>query len=747
MGTQDVCISISDFHKPALRSGEYVFHAEHEIKTPEDMKSYNEHFKVTVKGDRLSLPEGTIYKVFPNIPYGEFEGALPQVYLNQVTLPWERTSLQPGHPKYESTSWLGVFTFNAEENPNMQQLNFIDLVPQNKSVDFNGVKIQGRMPPHCISYPDLSLESAERPDSPCNVIDIPTDIFLRVAPTIEDLSFLACVVEESTSNCVDNPNDCHISGAVLGNRKFLKNNLSHCHLVNLENMGIYFPKEDGNPSTSFPTGVTHVRLVTLNHWRFSTNDEEGALNTLFENLHVDTFHYPLATDPPTSPQVSDAMQRQQSGQVTPFDAEILVQNALHMGFIPMDQHFRSSGKSVSWYRSAFAPNPVAQNIEEILPFSDSDAAVQYDPTTGMFDASYGIAWQLGQLMSRSEEVISSSIYKWRRNIKAKEVIMRDESELTINAENVLFAMELLSRRSNIYNDMDPVLPEAVVKWLCKLRLLEGVPVEYLIPHEAMLPTESMKIFYLDKTWLYACIDGAVSLGRIKSAAEDREEEFFKKLLEKIEEDCKDVRPNPKVATSYRNQNGVMTGFLLRSQIVTGWGQRLKAFGYADLNENIEIPILRFNISEDLMLCIFDGDVSRFVLQEPGTELHCGIDYNETLQRYETILRRLSCSHTNGSLCDTGSTRVSCFSPCPSGCHEPGTSLGEQGRVEISMRDDLQTIRVKQTVDIFMQKLTELQHAPLEFTSAHWYLELIEGAAKGVFNNSAHIPCTGVVDDE
>ena len=71
--------------------------------------------------------------------------------------------------------------------------------------------------------------------------------------------------------------------------------------------------------------------------------------------------------------------------------------------------------------------------------------------------------------------------------------------------------------------VDPhgVVPPDIVRYLARLRLLEGVPFNYLVPDATMLPLETIRFFYVDRNWLDALVDGALSVGTVNSA--DREQ--------------------------------------------------------------------------------------------------------------------------------------------------------------------------------------------------------------------------------
>jgi len=67
--------------------------------------------------------------------------------------------------------------------------------------------------------------------------------------------------------------------------------------------------------------------------------------------------------------------------------------------------------------------------------------------------------------------------------------------------------------------MDPEarLPAYATAFLAHLRLLVGVPFEYLVPDTAMLADESIRFFHLDRSWTDRVVDGV--LGRARATNE------------------------------------------------------------------------------------------------------------------------------------------------------------------------------------------------------------------------------------
>lgn len=61
----------------------------------------------------------------------------------------------------------------------------------------------------------------------------------------------------------------------------------------------------------------------------------------------------------------------------------------------------------------------------------------------------------------------------------------------------------------------------VLSWLIDRLFLAGVPAHYLLPDPSFLQPESLRFFHIDKNWVDALIDGALSLGNHFGTDEDR----------------------------------------------------------------------------------------------------------------------------------------------------------------------------------------------------------------------------------
>ena len=180
---------------------------------------------------------------------------------------------------------------------------------------------------------------------------------------------------------------------------------------------------------------------------------------------------------------------------------------------------------------------------------------------------------------------------------------------------------------------DVTLPAELRTWLSRLKILSGVPLNYLVPDERMLPPESIRFFYLDMNWIDALIDGAFSIGRnltedVTAAGMNLDRAVGPQLQSQSLAGTAEIRaaafgvPAPSLTLD------VVSGYMLRSSIVTRY-PGLGTFVY-DAAKN-PLKLLRFERlgpTSDTLICLVDGDLAQADVCEPPEGLHYGIDrYN------------------------------------------------------------------------------------------------------------------------
>ena len=217
------------------------------------------------------------------------------------------------------------------------------------------------------------------------------------------------------------------------------------------------------------------------------------------------------------------------------------------------------------------------------------------------------------------------------------------------------AVALRDRISN-HAQVAPTAPEAemppyLASFLAHLRLLIGVPFEYLVPDARLLPPESIRFFYLDRSWTDRLIDGVIAVGKMGTREQAHHQAHNPALtsrLDGLESYVRDLQRGAVDFESARNaevgQAGTVTGFLLRSAAVAGWPHmEVRAFDrilpeQPDLTspevEQARVPLLRLErLSPSVLIALFDG-VPRLVWCE---EPHHGVQFGVKIEAGKAVL--------------------------------------------------------------------------------------------------------------
>ena len=88
----------------------------------------------------------------------------------------------------------------------------------------------------------------------------------------------------------------------------------------------------------------------------------------------------------------------------------------------------------------------------------------------------------------------------------------------------------------------PDLPPYAVAFLAHLRLLIGVPFDYLVPDPRMLPDESIRFFHLDRSWTDRLVDGVFAVGKIGTREQAHHQAAATDIEAQLDEAEPGVRP-------------------------------------------------------------------------------------------------------------------------------------------------------------------------------------------------------------
>ena len=651
-------------YRPALEAGNYEISVEHELDIPEseqspDRKSrqFSQTQKFIVQGPQFALDQNDIHAVYPPAnSQGRFAECLPHIVMNKRVLPWEREL--PGQDK-EKTPWMALLLFDADElhegdeNSDTKTITSTveDMLQEDAQV------FTPRLKKENLSVSDREMK--------CKSIKIKTTIFQSIVPNLEELKYLAhCRKVHTVHTATSGMKDDGWFSVVIANRfpnpksagkdEGRKNIV---HLVSLEGFQDHLTNDNCTKE--------YIRLVSLASWSFVCLPEKGeTFKDLTENLVQQAKSNP-----------DNFMLRLQNQ----FESNKFINQKLKEGYVPLSYHTQTGEDTFAWYRGPFTPIPTAHQ-SRTEPLHHASAAMIFDAKNGLFDHSLAAAWQIGRSIALADRTFSVALLKMRReshrqvdmmlersqsihhdssaelktclssnhikekfcqllksgitqtigNIPTKEV--PDSAEVATPAQikptTRIAALQSFHARDDIHNLVKSELEKnhkPVSEWLAHLRLLYNVPFNHLVPDECMLPMESIRFFYIDQNWLDALLDGALSIGIHCS----KDAQFHASMNGVIKESaglnaqklrCK-LRGEPE--TSSDNDTEVMSGILIRSDLVYGWpGLVIQAF----LGKDNLLKTLRMErLSPNVLLCIFQGIPDKLEIKEPPEAFYFGVD--------------------------------------------------------------------------------------------------------------------------
>jgi len=190
------------------------------------------------------------------------------------------------------------------------------------------------------------------------------------------------------------------------------------------------------------------------------------------------------------------------------------------------------------------------------------------------------------------------------------------------------------------------LPPYLESFLAHLRLLVGVPFEYLVPDARLLPIESIRFFYINRSWTDRLVDGTMVVGKAGTREQAHHQARHQGLRQQLDVSERMVRTLQRGLKSFPDARadlmngdggpvaaGVITGFLLRSGAVSGWPHMdVRAFDtvlpepVSDADaEAHRVPLLRLErLSPAVLLALFDGVPKLIWCEEPHHGVQLGV---------------------------------------------------------------------------------------------------------------------------
>jgi len=562
-------VEFLQYHQPYMESGEYRLKVEQTIQADGgkiDRKTFSRQITFVVSGERCSpLSPTDIHAVFPPADtIGDHSSVLPHISLKRSTLPWERF---PDSGKGDNNlTWLVLLLFRESD--------FTDELdkPQLKSITLKELLATSSD----IKFPSIDLEPGQHEQEPVNVIDVKKKFLQPLLPTKADIAFLAHTRQAKDK---DGNAEGEQLATILSNRLPEPNGVSTAYLVSIE--GRYQDGDAGSFDFDDAGDEDLIRLVTLASWSFGCIDPDQSFTQLLMKLNGN----------PSSPRL-------------PNSSNAAADNFLAQSYIPLPHALREGSKTVSWYRGPLISGSQPDTFE--LPVRAADELLRYDSSTGLFDSSYAAAWQLGRMLTLQNQRLAIELFNWKRE----------------NAQNLKqLQQQIINPPFRNYRQVQqeittpPPTPEAIADWFYNLEIFRGIPFNYLLPDERLLPAESIRFFWVDSVWVDCLQDGAFSVGRVTPS---------------------DVQQDGKMRSgrALRSGDRTITGCILRSQVVSGWPDLL-VDAYDTVVENggfiapdEATPLVRLRMEKlapDVLICLFKGEVKTVDIHQTPEGMHFGLD--------------------------------------------------------------------------------------------------------------------------
>ncbi|MEV4502208.1 hypothetical protein [Streptomyces klenkii] len=612
---------------------------------------------VDVRASQFRLDPSWVHAVYPAAhSQGPFHDLLPHITLNAASLPWEREPFTNSVGNPARAPWAALLLFGEGELPgDPNALGATASVTVRALLDGDAA----------VSGPALDRDAVDPAllDTPCRVVDVPQALLAQLLPEPSDLALLAHVRsggEDAAPAGSRGGRAGRDAYAVITTARFPDADRGRyvAHLVSLEGHTPPGPQADGKP----------VRLVSLHSWTFTScaasgdgfgrlagrfapgNGEHSAaplrpapasdaglpdeLGTLLEQGMVPMTHITDSGERalawysgPFLPRVAPEPPRPPDGHFP--DADGLLLHEPHTGTFATGYACAwNVGRALALADPGFATTLVRLRHQGRLRRATDRQYATYrrqlfhgSPSAGPAPRAAAPSAAAPTPREQFEELLRGDALDalaaslatpdatepQPRTVRATS----DETEprpQAVRTTPTAYQLDAPRRSSAPQPPSLPLSPSPDAReaaaWLATLRTLSGVPFDYLVPDQRMLPPESLRLFHVDRGWLHALLDGARSLDRHPGA---------------------DATTDAELDALLDGQGPVpAAGLLLRSALVPGWPTL--RFEARAASGTAPVEVIRSEaLGADVLLMLFDRMPDRLTISEPPQGLHFGVD--------------------------------------------------------------------------------------------------------------------------
>jgi hypothetical protein len=621
--------------------------------------------KVYVSAPQFTLGSNDIHTFYPsNGARDNFMNDLPYVVFTKHSLPWERS-----FGGDNNTTWLALLLFTENEVSQTYTGTIDDFLTQ---ADVNG----GQVTP--LMVPNVKADAFIDTGTCCQYIEIPLRTFLNIAPRADELQYLTHVCNVAMENKADmNMNHQGKFSTLLANRFPLPGKKHIVHMVSLEGCEQYLNKDITSTGTIRLLSLASWTFECLKGNDNFNNIATQLLTKDADNFLLRLPQVPDVQEPlksrlsdgyaplpyrvmsgedtfawyrgPLSPVRIDTSQTQKKGFLSAssamrfdpntgvFDLSYSVAWQLGRSLALADPNFgprlmqlrRKAHYALDAICDRLFTRNLITNINEkqyiskedkqsIVNYFEKDVIDLYEPVfareiTAAIDQfkSFIEKEKLQTNDFISPKLITEPDYSGYTGL-IKEMLDMLSTETSKETKNSKLIDTIIS---SIINYISKELNE-IRRWLNDLTLM-NIPFYNLIPHERLLPPESIRFFCMDMNWWHALYDGTLNV----SIHSTIDEAFFNMLRKWYSNPASISLVRTKEDVEYKNRND-QWGVFLRSKLVKGWAG-LELYAFKD-NELVA-PVLTKKLADDLLLFLFEKAPDKLELREPKEGLRFGAD--------------------------------------------------------------------------------------------------------------------------
>jgi hypothetical protein len=636
--------------------------------------------KFSVSIPQFSLPPGVVHSCYPPNGSSALSNVLPHIVFNDPHLPWERKVSD----KDITTPWLALLVFHHDElelAPSALEGVFgtpaSQHTPRQSSTGSFRLSVGGSDKTKTRTYKTLFptfRENSKDPDH-VDVIFLTPQLFTNLFSMYETNGQLSAMgakayVERYSDlahvKCVNTTN---MAKATSGSGKFsvvVSHRTGPIAAEQSTNAVVHLVSLQGVRDIDIPVlnsgKILRVGLVSLQSWTYTcVHKEQDDFEALLAQMLTGPFQYLRAND-----KLLRSMKHSE------------IRARIELGYSLVKYRLHSGETTVAYYRGPLVPTHTTRPA--YLPAS-SDQAIDLkvmDCGSQIVDVSYSCAWQLGRslgvanrsfraalcrlracihlgalekLFQTNQSVSNAAVYPLLETMTStteQQATRKAEPEAhigrsptqgifdgsTFNGYKIQVAAITQKYASTRENHSAPFTelnaaynPDwaIILKFTLDRLFLAGIPSHYLITNSSCLPSNALRFFHIDRTWLDVMIDGVLSIGNHIFTHEDPIRLEIKRNINRYLTTSLFADRNylPQIPTF---------GFLLHSPLV---------HAYPDIRITAPFPdncgkapvVLLDHLEDEMIIVLFDRepghpDMKEIKFEQPEHQLHHCFKQNE-----------------------------------------------------------------------------------------------------------------------